>query len=247
MSSPQRSHAIARDLSRMRHATRNRQLNLVLMIVLLSAAALNAAVPLAYAQTTGQIQTFTGEIDDSTRGQWYLLSDLKQGQVLAVRAQGKSGNLDPLVAIVDGAVDPATIAPAFNADVQKAIDAGQDPLAVIPQFANSYFLAWDDDSGGGLDAAAQLAIPADGDYHVLVTRSPLENTFGRFQATLGLDAPEVLTDSVRAKGDPFATEIAVKAAAQAVEEQHITLTSERPTEELDLTTLNEGDTLQVFV
>ncbi|MEZ4771383.1 MAG: hypothetical protein R2844_23565 [Caldilineales bacterium] len=89
-------------------------------MVLLGAAALNAAVPLAYAQGTGQIQVFAGEIDDNTRGQWYLLSDLKQGQVLTVRAQGKSGNLDPLVAVVDGAVDPASIAPAFNADVRKA-------------------------------------------------------------------------------------------------------------------------------
>ncbi|MEZ4771382.1 MAG: hypothetical protein R2844_23560 [Caldilineales bacterium] len=79
------------------------------------------------------------------------------------------------------------------------IDAGQDPLAVIPGFANSYFLAWDDDSGGGLDAATQLIIPADGDY-VLVARSPLRDTFGRFQATLGLDAPAALTDPVRAAG-----------------------------------------------
>ena len=246
MRSTSRSQAIG-GLIAGRRSTRQRHFSLVLVAILLAAMAVNIVVPLALAQDTGRIQIVTGEIDDNTRGHWYQISDLTAGQTLSVRAQGKSGNLDPLVAIVDGNVDPATVEPAFHADVQKAIDAGQDPLTVIPQFADSYFLAWDDDSGGGLDSATQLVIPADGAYHVLITRSPLENTFGDYRLTMGIDASEVLTDQVRATGAPFATQLDVQAVAQAVEEQTITLSNQQPAIELQLTDMQPGDTLQVFV
>ncbi len=225
----------------------SRKLSVIVLAIVVAALVLNIAVPLTFAQDTGRVQIATGELDDQMRGQWYLLEDLKQGETLTARLQGKSGNLDPLVAIVDGAVDPASIGPAFQADVQKAIDAGQDPLTVIPQFADTYFLAWDDDSGGGLDAATQLVVPADGDYHVLVTRSPLRDTFGEFQLTLGIDANQILTDQVRAIGQPFATEIQVLTADQAVEELQISLNNRQPSKKLELSALRPGDTLQVLV
>ena len=138
-----------------------------------------------FAQDPGRIQILTGSIDDTVPGTWYELADLKQGDTLYVRGQGESGNLDPLVAIVDSDADLAAVGPAFRADVQKAIDAGRDPLTVIPEFANSYFLAWDDDTGGGLDAATELVVPADGLYHVLITRSPLRDTFGQISTDVG--------------------------------------------------------------
>ena len=231
----------------MKHSQLNRNFSIVLLAIIVAALALNTAVPLTFAEDAGRVQIVTGELDDQERGQWYLLKDLKQGETLTARLQGKSGNLDPLVAIVDGAVDPASIGPAFQADVQKAIDAGRDPLTVIPEFADSYFLAWDDDSGGGLDAATQLVVPADGDFHVLVTRSPLRETFGKYQLTLGIDANQVLTDQVRAIGQPFATEIQVLTADQAVEELQITLNNQQPSKKLELTSLQPGDTLQVLV
>lgn len=233
--------------TQMKHSQRRRKFSFILLAIVVAALALNTAVPLAFAQDTGRVQITTGELNDQVPGQWYVLKDLKQGETLAVRLQGKSGSLDPLVAIVDGAVDPASIGPAFQADVQKAIDAGQDPLTVIPQFADTYFLAWDDDSGGGLDAATQLVVPADGDYHILVTRSPLAGTLGKFQLTMGLDAQLPLTDQVRAAGEPFANRIEVSAAIQSVEEKLITLSSETAAVEIQLVDLAPGDTLQVFV
>ena len=231
----------------MGHTSPTRKFSLFFLTIIVGAMALNTAVPLTYAQDTGRVQIATGELDDQMRGQWYILKDLKQGETLTVLAQGKSGSLDPLVAIVDGGIDPATIGPAFQADVQKAVDAGQDPLTVIPQFANTYFLAWDDDSGGGLDAATQLVVPADGDYHVLVTRSPLAETFGNYRLTLGLDFQQPLSEQVRSAGQPFATPIEVQTAVQSVEEKLITLSSETPSVEIRLVDFSPDDTLQVFV
>ena len=119
------------------------------------------------AQEGGQIQENTGRIEpgDITL---YVLPDLRKGQKLAVRAQAASGNLDPLLAVIDGRVDPEVLETAFEDALGQASADGLDPLEEIEALRDRFTLAWDDDSGGGLTAALELEIPADGDYRLMV-------------------------------------------------------------------------------
>ena len=117
----------------------------------------------AYAQedSQGQVQSLTGQAAPGA-GSFYLLPNLKRGQTLYVYAQGTSGNLDPLLLLSDKSLDRLTVGEDFRADVEQAIAAGRDPLEVVPEFADRYFLAWDDDSGQGYAAALEYTIPARG-------------------------------------------------------------------------------------
>jgi hypothetical protein len=157
----------------------------------------------AQAQELTAVQTLTGETGPGA-GVVYNLPNLERGQTLFVYAHGTSGNLDPLAILTDGAVDQVAIRANFMAEVQQAVAAGRDPLEVIPEFAGKAFLAWDDDSGQGMDAAFQFKIPADGDYKLAITSAPSAQTFGDFELVLGLNAPEVLTGQAEPTGDTIA-------------------------------------------
>ena len=124
-----------------------------------------------YAQEGGKVQLLTGRVEPGA-GAFYLLPNLKQGQTLYVYAQGTSGNLDPLLLLSDETLNRFTVRDEFWADVERAIAAGRDPLEVVPEFADQFFLAWDDDSGLGYAAALEYPIPADGDYKLAVVSTP---------------------------------------------------------------------------
>jgi hypothetical protein len=216
-----------------------------LLIVVL---ALVTGLGVAHAQDDGgPIQEITGRTEPG-RSVFYLLPDLRRGETLFVQVTGTSGNLDPIMALTDAGLDVSTLGEDFDAEVNVAIAEGRDPLVAISDIADGLFLAWDDDSGAGYAAAFEFTIPADGDYRLLVSSAPAQNTFGNYRLLVGLDTPEVLTGDAKPTGDTIAIldEVASRIHV-AVQEVRGTLSGDAPSTYFDLNPVNAGDTLYVFV
>ncbi|NIV29603.1 MAG: hypothetical protein GWN58_08865, partial [Anaerolineae bacterium] len=77
-------------------------------------------------------------------------------------------NLDPIVGIAELGADPQELELAYEAAIDRAVAAGEDPLEAVEAVYDEFLLAWDDDGGGGLTAAMEFEVPADGDYRLLV-------------------------------------------------------------------------------
>ncbi len=224
----------------------NRRLWWVALVLILG---LSQVVGLAVAQDQegGQVEELTGNIDQRTGGDLYLLPGLERGEKLSVYAEGTSGNLDPLAAVLkpDLAIDG--LVGKFDADVERAIGEGRDPLEVLPEFADQYFLAWDDDSGHGYAAAFEIVVPADGDYQLLVTDGPFKDSFGDYRLLVGLDAPEVVTGQATPTGHFLAISQESAVADMAVQEITGALTEADSTTTLNLEGFRPGDTLYGFI
>jgi hypothetical protein len=201
----------------------------------------------AFAQDGGSVQQLTGalELED---GSFYLLPGLERGDTLYVYMSGTSGNLDPFLALLDGQADAGAITAEFWAEVDRAVAEGRDPLQELPDILAELALAWDDDSGAGYDAAFEYAVPADGDYRLLVTSSPARDTFGAYSVTIGINAPLVLTGKAPSTG----AEIAIldddaTSARTYVQELTGTLSPEASEDRFSLRALRQGDTLFAWV
>jgi hypothetical protein len=206
----------------------------------------------AHAQTdeapaTGPVQTLTGSVAKDA-GLFYTLPDLEQGQMLTVYLAGTSGSLDPFAGLTDVQVSGDALRDAFFGDVERVIAEGRDPLQALPEIYDKYFLAWDDDSGAGYDAALELAVPADGDYQLLVAKSPLQDTSGDFRLLIGIDAPQVLSGDAAATGDTIAY-FDEENSLLGVHVQEVTgrLSAEEPSAFLTLRPLRQGDVFYATV
>jgi hypothetical protein len=153
------------------------------------------------------VQVLFGHLDPNER-EIYLLSNLKRGDTLYVYMQRLSGNLDPLFAVADGRFEMKMFDDALAAKLRAT---PHSPLNVFRDLLDSFYLAWDDDTGKGTDAALAFPIPADGNYKVVVagSRQPVGRqvtglTFGDYRLLVGLNAPEVLTGTAAPSGPPFA-------------------------------------------
>jgi hypothetical protein len=201
----------------------------------------------ALAQSGGSVQVLTGQVEPG-RGAFYDLPRLRQGQTLYVYAEGTSGNLDPFAGVGGAELDGTTLRDDFYAEVDRAIDGGQDPLAAIPEIVDQFLLAWDDDSGTGYAAALTFPVPADGNYQLLVTSNPAYQTFGEYRLTVGLDAPDVLTGEAEPTGDTIAVlDLAASRPRASVQELTGSLTADRRDTFYTLEDVRAGDTLHVFV
>jgi|GEM_PF-500754 len=151
--------------------------------------------PPAQAETEPEVEGALQFIDGSVeKGQYafYKIADLSKGQTLRILAKRRSGNLDPFVAILDPKDDPADFADRFSTQIDEAVEEGVDLSDVLPRLIDRATLAWDDDSGPGHAAQLQFEVPEDGNYHLLVRSTPVEESFGRFRliATIDADLPK---------------------------------------------------------
>ena len=168
--------------------------------------------------STHRVQTLRDEIVPNGHGQVYLVKGLKRGDVLYVTVDPVDGNLDPLAGLVHGETDVMKINLAFNDAVNQAFAEGLDPLTILPGFADRHFLVWDDDSGPGYASQFSYSVPSDGDYKLLVYPSPSHETWGEFDVTVGVNAPEVFTGTVQPTGEPFLEKINIFPKLRAVQE-----------------------------
>ena len=193
------------------------------------------------------VQVMTGRVDADT-GHHYILAGLKRGDALFVRAQGMSGNFDPLLFLLRPGVDFETLGQKFLAEVDQARASGRDLLSVAPEMLAEISLAWNDDASSGYAAAITFNVPTDGDYR-LVVRSTLANpTFGSYSLTVGLNAPEVLSGQAKDTGRRLAF-LDRKASRLDVTVQEVngTLPAGKPATFYRLNPVSVNDTLYVRV
>jgi hypothetical protein len=229
----------------------SRDILLVLSVLLL-------ALGLLLLATTAQAQD-PEDVEDRPRVQelrgyaavgdnvFFTIPALKQGETLYVYAAGMSGDLDPFVGLSGERVGADALNEAFWSEVQRAIDEGRDPLEVLPEIYDGFFVAWDDDSGEGYDAAFEYPVPADGDYQLLVSRNPARENSGEFRLLIGVDAPEVLSGRARVTGHDLAyLDTASSQVRIFVQELTGTLTPALIERILPLRELREGDTFYAY-
>jgi hypothetical protein len=176
------------------------------LVLLILVSGLFGSLQAVRAQGAGQVQTVTGTIRPGEFF-WYLIPDLQNDQTLYVHIQGISGNLDPIIGLVDGDSDTEALEVSYTTAIQRALVEGSDPLLAAEAAADDLFLVWDDDGGEGLAAAFSFPVPADGDYRLIVTNalSALgQATFGDYQLLIGLDAPQVLSGEAEPTGEAIA-------------------------------------------
>jgi hypothetical protein len=233
----------------MRYLTRSRCFR-CMPVFLALALGLAGTVGPALAQENSQVQELTGRID-AGEAIIYLLPGLQQGQTLYIRMTGTSGNLDPFIGLIDPSVDPNQL----EENLEKALDAtvagGADPLEAVGRVRDQFALAWDDDGGGGLAAALEFAIPADGDYRLVVAGALSlvgGQTFGDYVLLIGLDEPSALTGEAAPTGDTVAI-LDVEATPPGAGVQQLTgsLNSEKPATFVMLQTFRAGDTLYATI
>ena len=150
-------------------------------------------VPLALGMTEDKTQELRGYIEDGV-GIVYTIKNLKKGDTLFLSMNNTGGNLDPLIGILK---EPEDLHNLRSEAMRLIEEPGVNLLEAANRFADNYFLAWDDDSGDGYNAALEYQVPADGTYF-LFAGSMLTNQFiykfdpqftsGSFHLTIGLNA-----------------------------------------------------------
>jgi len=185
---------------------------------------------------------------DLDRGNFYHLLGLEAGDILYVYVTRTSGNLDPTVALSDEYHEAGLLSEAFWGQVDLVVEQGADPLEALPEIYGSLFVAWDDDSGAGYDAAMVYEVAAEGDFQLLVTSSPASSdTFGAYQMLIGVNEPAVLSGSAEPVGDVIASHdrdsSQIGEAVQVIQGE---LTEDEGVVTLTLAELSAGDELNVY-
>jgi hypothetical protein len=209
--------------------------------------ALFASLSPVHAQESGQVQELTGTLGREEI-QIYLLPNLESGQTLYAYARGTSGNLDPIVGLVDASEDPEALLESHLSSIEQAVEEGRDPVVAAQVSADRLFLTWDDDSGGGLASAFAVSIPAAGDYRLFLTSAWSQvglGTFGDYRLFVGLDAPQVLEGEASPTGDMLAVpDREASPPGVAVQELSVPLTTEGHL--MELRDLRPDDTLYIY-
>lgn len=193
------------------------------------------------------IQEITGQLEPEELI-LYRIPRLYAGNRLYVRAVGTSLNLDPFIGLLDSQSDFQLLRESFRAEVKGALDAGRDPLQIIPELAGKYFLVWNDDIGESYSAGFEYTIPKTGAYRLLVRSTLANTTFGKFRLLIGVNAPEVMTGTAKARGNPIARlEEIGTSEIHAIEQRESKITDLAQSRRFDLRDIRAGDTVYAFV
>ena len=176
---------------------------------------------------------------------------LKQGQTLFVSLENTSGNLDPALSLVPATVNLPELITMYRAEVQRLVQTAEHPLVELPALNDKTFLAWDDDSGQGHNAALKFVVPQDGDY-ILGASGALSSagriTSGDYRMVLGLDAPDVLGGKAAPSGAVIAIQDeTLLGTSGRVQEYSGKLDASKPSMTLELYDLDPGETFSIYV
>ena len=230
---------------RLLHGLRGAHSKWIVVLILLLSSVTLGTLP-SHAQDPGRVQELTGRAEPGANV-FYHIPLLKEGQTLYVYVERTSGNLDPFVGLSDTRLEGDALSDAFWGEVERVIEEGGDPLAALPEMYDEFFVFWDDNSGPGYAAAFEYAVPADGDYFLMVSRTPSKDNFGKFRLLIGIDAPEVLTGEARPDNDLIAFfDQEVSQLGVSVQEITGTISADNPVTLLTVRPLAEGDTLYAY-
>ena len=184
---------------------------------------------------------------------YYNIPNLQKGDTIYVNVERVSGNLDPIIGITKDRSDFSSFEELLTLHIPKSLEKGLDFAEVFPDFANDYFLAWDDNGGKLSDASLTFQVEEEGDYELVVAGAYYQllrlnkyyHTFGRYRLTIGINTPEVLTGEVKPTGHSIAEQIGI--FHKRIEEKTFQLSEEKEYKEFSLNTLGEGDTLYIYV
>ncbi len=216
------------------------------IIILILALSLPVLSRPLQAQAKPAVQELTGRLEPK-EGAFYVLRNLKEGQTLYLFAEGISGDFDPVMAVLKPGVDFAKAVQVGKDEIDKAIAAGRDPLAVINEAVQKYTLARNDDTGEGYAAAITFEVPADGEYRLILTSTAARPTFGSYRLLVGINAPRVLTGQAQPTGARIAyLEQKETPAGKAVKEVTGKITRQVKEKPFHFNEFFKGDTLYVF-
>ena len=100
-------------------------LSALLVLILPGLATLAAAQ-----EPPGRVQRITGRLA-AGETHAYLLKDLRAGDRLAVSMRATSGNLDPVIGVLDTATPLQETLTRFRADVQQAVAESENPALAL--------------------------------------------------------------------------------------------------------------------
>ena len=229
----------------------SRKLALIMLTLFIAAGLLEVLTVFpVLAQEAAPVQELRGKINPGEID-IFVLSGLKQGQKLFVTLENTSGNLDPVISLVPASVDVPELIATYRAEVQRLVQTSAQPLVELPALNDQTFLAWDDDSGQGHNAALEFVILQDGDYIVGVSGALAAAgriTNGDYRLLLGVDAPEVLGGKAVPNGAVIAVQDETSlGSAGKVQEYTGRLDASRPLMTLALYDFDPGETLSIFV
>lgn len=202
--------------------------------------------PVAAQDQTGLVQKISGRLEPEELDV-YLIRNLQPGDHLTMLMRTTSGDLDPIVGIVDATLPLAEIEATYRAEIQRLMAESENIALDLGDLRERTFLAWNDDGGEGYDARLEFVVPAAGDYRLIAAASLSvlgRATSGDYELLVGLNAPE-MTEPI---GEPFVEdEQTANDLTPVVDETTGTLTAENPVTTLQLATIEAGETLHVFV
>ena len=204
----------------------------------------------AESAAAGPVQQLTGRID-ADEVVIYRVPGMRQGQQLMIRVEAISGNLDPTLGVISSLVDRKRLEALYEEADEIAADRGGDPIAAMVSLRQKYFLAFDDDGGGGLTAALHFEIPEDGDYGLLIAGAQKAQgweTFGNYRLLLGINRADVLDGSAQAGGGAIASrDLEATPPGVGVEEISGSLDRNKVSKIVALQAMKEGDTLYAWL
>lgn len=235
----------------MRKTNSDRAATLILFILVLFVISLFWGIYTVFAQEPEQrIQILTGRISSGNRIV-FSLPNLGAGEILYVRVENVSGNLDPIALLLDEDADLDALVEANTQELKQAVSEGRDPMTTLPEIFDSYSLVWNDDYAQDSSAAFEFAVPTDApqsSYQLLVAGALGIDNFGEYKLLIGLNAPEILDGSGIKTGDPIAfIDVSQTHIEASIKELSGTITVDQPQVTYTLRDLNSGDTIYAFV
>jgi hypothetical protein len=218
-----------------------------IVMALLLAQIFVGIIDTSLALSVRSVEDLQGHINPGTAN-FYIIPNLQEGDSLYLYGRGTSGNFDPFLAVGNSTVNASQLATDFEAEVEMDIEEGRDPLEAIPETANRYFLAWDDDGGDGYNAAVKFQVPASGNYQLFLSSSPGRRTFGEYLLQVGVNAPQVLTGQAVANREGIALlDKNLSEIGYAVQEINGNLTANKTSTFYNLNPLSREDRFYAFI
>ncbi len=220
-----------------------------LVLAIFATMLLVAPLPLAAQEEeeAGQVQVINDRIFVDER-HYFVLPDLKQGDILTVAMSNVTGNLDPILFLSTPEVFTEELLGEMRAELAQRIEAGEDSVLAMSEILVANSLAANDNFGTDSSAAFEYEIPEDGDYLLLALGALMNETAGEYELVVGINAPEILAGQARSTGDEIAfLDKEASGIATAVQEIWGELTVEQDRWHYTIPHVDQGDTLYAYV
>lgn len=226
--------------------------NYQLKIILLFLVIFNIGIAKLFASELPRVQILTENLQLG-ESHYYNFSNLQKGDTIYVNMERISGNFDPILGITKDRDDFISFEDFYIHQIPESLEKGLDFTEIFPDFANEYFIAWDDNGGKFSDSSLTYQVQEEGDYQLVVSGSYYQlrrdnryySTFGKYRLSIGVNAPEVLTGEAKSTKQTVISPVGK--FHNRVQEINGEITGDRKYIEFPLKILDEGDTLYVYV